>query len=509
MHIHILGICGTFMGGIAAIAQAAGHRVTGCDANVYPPMSTQLEAQGIRLLEGFGVDQIKLAPDVFVIGNVVTRGNALMEEILNRGLPYISGPQWLAENVLRGRWVLAVAGTHGKTTTTSMLAWILEHAGLAPGFLIGGVPENFGVSARLPGSPPTPARGHVTGEASRFREARLGTRSRTESLRDHRVASAFPRQGGRRIQDGAAAADISPFFVIEADEYDTAFFDKRSKFVHYAPRTAVLNNLEFDHADIFPDVAAIETQFHHLVRTIPANGLIIANGAEASLDRVLARGCWTPVERFACDDGWQCGAQTAAGRFAVSLAGTLQGEVQWDLLGAHNRHNALAAVAAARHAGVPAAASIAALAEFRNVKRRMETRGTVNAITVYDDFAHHPTAIRTTLAGLRGKVGRARILAVLEPRSNTMKLGVMKDALPGSLADADLVFCYAANLGWDPAAPLQALGTRAATLHDLPALVEAVALAARSGDHVLVMSNGGFGGFHEKLIRRLKELHGG
>jgi UDP-N-acetylmuramate: L-alanyl-gamma-D-glutamyl-meso-diaminopimelate ligase len=534
MHIHILGICGTFMGGIAAIAKAAGHRVTGCDANVYPPMSTQLEAQGIGLIEGFTADQIGLAPDVYVIGNVVTRGNALMEQILDRGLPYVSGPQWLAENVLRGRWVLAVAGTHGKTTTTSMLAWILEHAGLAPGFLIGGVPENFGISARLPGAPAFPARGHVTGEAGSLREARPGARSRTESLRDDRVASAFPHKGGRRdpmaSNDGGVrndgggkknslpldgggpgwgCADRSPFFVIEADEYDTAFFDKRSKFVHYAPRTVVLNNLEFDHADIFADLAAIETQFHHLVRTVPASGLIVANGGEASLGRVLARGCWTPVERFACDDGWQCGAQSADGRFAVSLGGKPQGEVRWDLLGTHNQHNALAAIAAARHAGVPVAAALAALAEFRNVKRRMEVRGSAAGITVYDDFAHHPTAIRTTLAGLRGKVGGARILAVLEPRSNTMKLGVMKDALPGSLADADRVYCYAANLGWDPAASLQPLGARAATLHDLPALVEAVAREARSGDHVLVMSNGGFGGIHEKLIRRLKELHGG
>ena len=463
MHIHILGICGTFMGGIAAIAKSAGHTVTGCDANVYPPMSTQLEAQGIKLIEGFDAAQIALAPDVYVIGNVVTRGNALMEEILNRGLPYISGPQWLAENVLRGRWVLAVAGTHGKTTTTSMLAWILEHAGLAPGFLIGGVPENFRISARLPGVPPKQAKG-----------------------------------GDER----------SPFFVIEADEYDTAFFDKRSKFVHYAPRTAVLNNLEFDHADIFPDVAAIETQFHHLVRTIPSNGLIVANGAEATLDRVLARGCWTPVERFAHADGWQCGAQTADGAFDFSFAGKAQGSVQWDLLGMHNQHNALAAIAAARHAGVPVAASVGALAEFKNVKRRMETRGTVNCITVYDDFAHHPTAIKTTLAGLRSKIGRERILAVLEPRSNTMKLGVMKDALPGSLVDADRVFCYAANLGWNPAHSLRALGERAVTEQDLGKLVEVIAQAVRPGDHVLVMSNGGFGGIHDKLLKRLRELHG-
>jgi UDP-N-acetylmuramate: L-alanyl-gamma-D-glutamyl-meso-diaminopimelate ligase len=501
MHIHILGICGTFMGGIAAIAQAAGHRVTGCDANVYPPMSTQLEAQGIALIEGFDAAQIRLAPDVYVIGNVVTRGNPLMEEILNRGLPYISGPQWLAENVLRGRWVLAVAGTHGKTTTTSMLAWILEHAGLAPGFLIGGVPENFGISARLPGSPPIPTFPHQGGRG----ESVAGNEVRGQRDVGGKKNS-LPLDGGGL---GWGCGDTSPFFVIEADEYDTAFFDKRSKFVHYAPRTAVLNNLEFDHADIFPDLAAIETQFHHLVRTIPANGLIVANGAEATLERVLARGCWTPVERFAHIDGWQCGSQSSDGRFDVGLGGKRQGTVQWDLLGAHNQHNALAAIAAARHAGVPVAAAIAALAEFKNVKRRMETRGAVNGITVYDDFAHHPTAIKTTLAGLRSKVGRERILAVLEPRSNTMKLGVMKDALAGSLADADLVFCYAANLGWDPAASLAPLGARAVTAQALPALVEAIAQAARPGDHVLVMSNGGFGGVHEKLLKRLGERHGG
>ncbi len=501
MHIHILGICGTFMGGIAAIAKSAGHTVTGCDTNVYPPMSTQLEAQGIRLIEGFAADQVKLAPDVYVIGNVVTRSNPLMEEILNRGLPYISGPQWLAENVLRGRWVLAVAGTHGKTTTTSMLAWILEHAGLAPGFLIGGVPENFGVSARLPGAPPIPTFPHKGG-----RSMPAAQKVGSGKCEDGGKKNSLPLDGGGL---GRGCEDTSPFFIIEADEYDTAFFDKRSKFVHYAPRTAVLNNLEFDHADIFPDVAAIETQFHHLVRTIPSNGLIVANGAEASLDRVLARGCWTPVERFDHHDGWQCGAQSADGKFAVSLAGKPQGTVQWDLLGAHNQHNALAAIAAARHAGVPVAASIAALAEFKNVKRRMETRGAVNSITVYDDFAHHPTAIKTTLAGLRSKVKGARILAVLEPRSNTMKLGVMKDALPGSLVDADRVFCYAANLGWDPAESLKPLGPRAVTEQDLGKLVEAIAQAARPGDHVLVMSNGGFGGIHEKLLKRLGELHGG
>ena len=448
MHLHILGIGGTFMGGVAALARAAGHRVTGCDANVYPPMSTQLAAHGIELIEGYGAGQAGLRPDVFVVGNVISRGNPLLEEILSRSLPYTSGPQWLAEHVLAGKWVLAVAGTHGKTTTTAMLAWILEDAGFNPGFLVGGVPENFGVSAR---------------------------------------------------------ATAAPFFVIEADEYDSAFFDKRSKFIHYRPRTAVLNNLEYDHADIFPDLAAIETQFHHLVRTLPGNGLIVANGADANLARVLARGRWTPVERFAVDDGWQAGPPLADGRFAVSLNDELLGEVRWDLLGRHNRLNALAALAAARHAGVPVAQGIAALTGFRNVKRRLELRGTVNGVTVYDDFAHHPTAIRETIAALRGKVGGARILAVLEPRSNSMKLGVMKDELAGSLAGADRVFCYGNGLGWDAAAALAPLGARAETHADMEALVAAIVCAASSGDQVLVMSNGGFGGIHGKLLARLAE----
>jgi UDP-N-acetylmuramate: L-alanyl-gamma-D-glutamyl-meso-diaminopimelate ligase len=455
MHIHILGICGTFMGGIAALAKADGHRVTGCDANVYPPMSTQLEAQGIELIEGFDTSQIRLSPDIYVIGNVVTRGNPLMEEILNRGLPYVSGPQWLAEQVLHDKWVLAVAGTHGKTTTSSMLAWVLEDAGLSPGFLVGGVPENFGISARLPG------KSHLE------------------------------------------AVGASPFFVIEADEYDTAFFDKRSKFVHYHPRTAILNNLEFDHADIFADLAAIETQFHHLVRTVPGNGLIVANGREESLARVLQRGCWTPLEKFGSEDGWQIGQVAADGSFDVLLYGRPQGRLRWDLLGEHNRMNALAVLAAARHVGVPVAEGIAALGRFRNVKRRMEVRGTVNGITVYDDFAHHPTAIATTLAGLRAKVDGARILAVLEPRSNTMKLGVMKDALAGSLRDANRVFCYSANLGWDAAAALQPLGSIASTHDDLGQLVERIASEARPGDQVLIMSNGSFGGIHQKLLERL------
>lgn len=451
-HIHILGICGTFMGGIAALAKQAGYRVTGCDANVYPPMSTQLSAQGIELIQGFGVEQLELQPDMFVIGNVVSRGNALMEEILNRNLPYISGPQWLAETILRDKWVLAVAGTHGKTTTSAMLAWILEYAGLAPGFLIGGVPENFAVSAKLPS--PT----------------------------------------------GRGAGGEGGFFVIEADEYDTAFFDKRSKFVHYHPRTAVLNNLEFDHADIFADLAAIETQFHHLVRTVPSNGLVVSNARAAALDTVLKRGCWTPVEQFGDATGWDIDAQNV-----VRLNGVVQGELQWDLLGEHNRQNALAALAAARHAGVPVAQGLAALSAFKNVKRRMEVRGVVNGITVYDDFAHHPTAIATTVAGLRQKVGNARILAVLEPRSNTMKLGVMKDALPASLAAADQVFCYAGGLGWDAHGALAPLGDQAVVETDLAQLIEKITAFAQSGDHILVMSNGGFGGIHAKLLTQLAQ----
>jgi len=444
MRIHILGICGTFMGGVAILARAAGHRVTGCDANVYPPMSTQLESAGITLTEGFGAEQIDLAPDLWVIGNVVSRGNPLMEEILNRGLPYVSGPQWLADHVLRGKWTLAVAGTHGKTTTSSMLAWVLEHAGHNPGFLIGGVPQNFGVSARF---------------------------------------------------------TDSPYFVVEADEYDTAFFDKRSKFVHYGPRTAVLNNLEFDHADIFPDLGAIETQFHHLVRTVPSNGLIVANGADPAIARVLERGCWSPTERFGAAAGWN--HRDIDGGFDVLLDGTAVAQVRWDLLGEHNKLNALAAIAAARHVGIEPARAAAALGEFANVKRRMEVRGEARGVTVYDDFAHHPTAIATTIEGLRRKVGAARILAVLEPRSNTMKLGVMKDELAPSLAGADRVFCYSGGLGWDVDAALAPLGAKALVEPDFERLLSAIVQEARAGDHVLVMSNGGFNGIHAKLLDRL------
>jgi UDP-N-acetylmuramate: L-alanyl-gamma-D-glutamyl-meso-diaminopimelate ligase len=446
MHLHILGICGTFMGGLAVIARAAGHAVTGCDANVYPPMSDQLRALGIELTEGWDPGQIDRNPDVFVVGNVVARGNPLMEAILDRNLAYTSGPQWLADTVLREKWVLAVAGTHGKTTTSAMLAWILDDARMRPGFLVGGIPQNFGMSARL-----------------------------TDSA----------------------------FFVIEADEYDTAFFDKRSKFVHYRPRTVVLNNLEYDHADIFPDVAAIETQFHHLVRTIPGNGLIVANGRDASLDRVFERGLWTPVERFGSSGGWTAGETDAQGRFDIFFNSAPQGRVMWNLIGEHNRMNALAAIAAARHAGVPAAAAIDALSRFENVKRRMEIRGVVHGITVYDDFAHHPTAIATTVEGLRAKVGPARILAVLEPRSNTMKLGVMKAKLPASLAGADLVYCYGADLGWDPADALAPLGDKVRVFDQIDKLVSQLVEVARPGDHVLMMSNGGFGGIHAKLLDAL------
>ena len=471
MHIHILGICGTFMGGLAALAREAGHKVTGCDAGVYPPMSDQLRALGIELIEGFGADQLALRPDVFVVGNVVSRARLadgspkfpLMEAILDAGLPYTSGPQWLAEQVLQGRHVLAVAGTHGKTTTTSMLAWILESAGLQPGFLIGGVPLNFGVSARL-------------------------------------VATQRPIAG-------EGALDTRPLFVIEADEYDTAFFDKRSKFVHYRPRTAVLNNLEFDHADIFDDLAAIERQFHHLVRTVPPSGRIVVNGLEESLARVLHTGCWSTVSSF----GAAVSDFSAVGDpqdFDVLHQGAAVARVQWSLTGVHNQLNALAAIAAAHHVGVPVSQAAQALANFQNVKRRMELRGTVNGIAVYDDFAHHPTALRTTLDGLRRSLGAdARILAVFEPRSNTMKLGAMKSQLPWALENADLAFCHTAGLDWDAADALAPLGVgpgqRAQTAPDIDTLVSQVQQAAKPGDHIVCMSNGGFGGVHDRLLRAL------
>lgn len=439
MHIHILGICGTFMGGLALIARAAGHKVTGCDAGVYPPMSTQLQEQGIDLIEGYGVEQLELQPDLFVVGNVVSRGNALMEAILDQGLPYISGPQWLGENVLAQQHVLAVAGTHGKTSTSSMLAWILEYNGLKPNFLIGGVAPDLKVSARFD-----------------------------------------PQQS---------------LFVIEADEYDTAFFDKRSKFVHYRPKTAVLNNLEFDHADIFADLAAIETQFHHLVRTIPSNGLIVRPQQAPALDRVLERGCWTPVQYVEA-------AQSAAAEY-----------LQWDLSGEHNHLNALAAITAAQHVGISPEKSCAALNHFQGIKRRMELRGTVNGIRVYDDFAHHPTAIALTLSGLRKQLDQrgagGRIIAVLEPRSNTMKLGAMAARLPEALATADHSFCYSEQQGkhalnWDAQSALAPLGAAATVMAELAPLTEAIVAMAQPQDHIVIMSNGSFGGIHEQIIQALE-----
>ena len=443
------------------MAREAGHRVTGCDAGVYPPMSDQLRSLGIELIEGYGAEQIELKPDVYVVGNVVSRGQRedgspkfpLMEAILDQGLPYTSGPQWLAENVLQGRHVLAVAGTHGKTTTTSMLAWILEHAGLNPGFLVGGVPMNFGVSARL-------GTGH--------------------------------------------------HFVIEADEYDTAFFDKRSKFVHYRPRTAILNNLEFDHADIFDDLAAIERQFHHLVRTVPASGRVVYNATELSLKRVLVKGCWSENVSFGLGGDWE--ALGTHDDFQVLLHGASVGHVVWTLTGLHNQMNALAAIAAAQHVGVSPLLASQALGQFQNVKRRMEIRGSAAGITVYDDFAHHPTAIHTTLEGLRRKLETAsasgrpagRILAVFEPRSNTMKLGTMKAQLPWSLEPADLAFCHSGGLGWDAREALAIMGDKAQVADNIEQLVQHVTAAARPGDHIVCMSNGGFGGVHTQLLERLR-----
>jgi UDP-N-acetylmuramate: L-alanyl-gamma-D-glutamyl-meso-diaminopimelate ligase len=478
MHIHILGICGTFMGGLAALAREAGHKVTGCDAGVYPPMSDQLRALGIELIEGFGADQMALKPDVYVIGNVVSRAHQadgspkfpLMEAILESGATYTSGPQWLAEHVLhhpnQPRHVLAVAGTHGKTTTTSMLAWILQAAGLEPGFLVGGVPMNFGVSARL----------------------------------------------GRLSSTSDVAAHKRTPFVIEADEYDTAFFDKRSKFVHYHPRTAILNNLEFDHADIFDNLAAIERQFHHLVRTVPGSGRVVVNADEDSLQRVLGQGCWSGVAKFGVNanatgqDSWS--TQGEPDNFAVLHHGKEVGRVQWDITGVHNQLNALAAIAAAEHLGVLPKQAAASLTEFQNVRRRMEVCGSVaragGDITVYDDFAHHPTAIRTTVDGLRRKVGpNARILAVFEPRSNTMKLGTMKSQLPWSLEDANLAFCHSGGLDWDAVEVLSPMGPRASVGDSVDEVIAQVVEAAQAGDHVLCMSNGGFGGIHAKLLTAL------
>jgi UDP-N-acetylmuramate: L-alanyl-gamma-D-glutamyl-meso-diaminopimelate ligase len=458
MHVHILGICGTFMGGIAAIAKAAGHRVTGSDRNVYPPMSTQLEALGIELIQGFDASQLAPRPDVVVVGNVMTRGAPVIEALLESDIPYTSGPEWLAREVLAGVHVLGVAGTHGKTTTSSMLAWILEYAGLAPGFLIGGVPGNFPVSARL---------------------------------------------GGRK------------FFVIEADEYDTAFFDKRAKFVHYHPRTLILNNLEFDHADIYESLAAIQKQFHHLVRTVPGTGRILWNGADRNLEATLAMGAWTPREAFAREAraGVAWSLDVAEGgdysTFVVVESGKPVGTVKWPLLGAHNAENALAAIGAARHAGVPVSQAIEALGAFKGVKRRMELRGEVRGVSVYDDFAHHPTAIATTLDGLRRKVGGKRIIAVLEPRSATMKMGVHQETLAPSLRGADAVWMFAPpDLGWDAGAVVKSLGDKGRLAASLDELLQGLLTNTRQGDQVLIMSNGGFGGLHGKLLDALSKQAG-
>jgi UDP-N-acetylmuramate: L-alanyl-gamma-D-glutamyl-meso-diaminopimelate ligase len=458
MHVHILGIGGTFMGGVAAIAKAAGFRVTGSDLNVYPPMSTQLEALGIDFVEGYGAGQLDLKPDIVVVGNALSRGSPVVEAMLDRGLAYASGPQWLADHVLRDKHVIAVAGTHGKTTTTAMLTWMLEDAGLAPGFLIGGVPSNFDCTARL---------------------------------------------GGGR------------FFVIEADEYDTAFFDKRAKFVHYRPRTAILNNLEYDHADIYPDVAAIRRQFNQLLRTVPGAGRIIVNGCDAELAATLSLGCWTPRETFAvaepsldgaaADWSARIDAGSAANRFSVINRGKPVAEVNWSLLGEHNVMNALAAIAAANHVGVPPERAARSLGAFRGVKRRMEIRGIVDGITVYDDFAHHPTAIETTLRGLKARVGGARIVAVLEPRSNTMKMGVHREQLAPALALADRTwFLNPPDLGWDLPSAVAALGPSASFAATVDALVQGLIADSRGGDHILVMSNGGFGGLHDKLLAALR-----
>ncbi len=451
MHLHILGICGTFMGGLALLARALGHRVTGSDANVYPPMSTQLEAAGIALQEGYEPAHLQPPPDLVVVGNAMGRGNPVVEYMLDAGLRYTSGPQWLSEQLLAERWVLAVAGTHGKTTTAGMLAWILERAGLEPGYLIGGVPANFGDSARL---------------------------------------------GGGK------------FFVIEADEYDTAFFDKRSKFVHYRPRTLLLNNLEFDHADIFDDLAMIQGQFHHLVRTVPASGRLIVPAGDPALEEVLAMGAWTPKETFALDGSadWQLRAERSDhSRFQVLRQGVPVGAVDWGLVGRHNAANALAALAAAAHAGVAPALGIQALAEFRNVKRRLELRGEVGGVRVYDDFAHHPTAIRLTLDGLRHKVGSERIIAILEPRSNSMRMGVHSARLADSLSAADEVLLFAGpGLGWDPRQALSSLGIRGQVFSSVATIVDDVSARARPGDHILVMSNGGFEQIHRRLLEALK-----
>ena len=451
MHIHILGICGTFMGGVALLARELGMTVSGSDANVYPPMSTQLEAAGIALQEGYLAEHLQPAPDLVVMGNAMSRGNPAVEYVLNKSLPYISGPQWLAENVLKDRWVLAVSGTHGKTTTSSILAWILEHAGMAPGFLIGGVPGNFGETARL----------------------------------------------GK-----------TPFFVIEADEYDTAFFDKRSKFVHYHPRTLVVNNLEFDHADIFDDLAAIQKQFHHVIRTVPSEGLIISPPGEAAIEQTIDMGCWTPRQTIGIEQGdLQATISKADGsEFKVRYQGEHQADVRWSMLGEHNVCNALAAMAAAHHVGVTFEHASEALAEFEGIKRRMELVGEVDNIRLYDDFAHHPTAISTTVNGLRANIGERRLIAILEPRSNTMKMGVHKDSLGASLQEADQILLFEqGEMDWSLSSIAEQLGEKASVYQSIDDIVKVVSQQAQSGDEILVMSNGGFGGIHQRILTALTQ----
>ncbi|WP_262964738.1 UDP-N-acetylmuramate:L-alanyl-gamma-D-glutamyl-meso-diaminopimelate ligase [Methylobacter psychrophilus] len=451
MHIHILGICGTFMGGLAVIARQLGYQVSGSDQNVYPPMSTQLQQQGIQLMDGYRAENLDSNPDLVIIGNALSRGNVEVEAVLNKGLHYVSGPQWLAEHVLQDKWVLGVAGTHGKTTTASMLSWILEHQGFNPGFLIGGIPLNFGISARLGGPEP---------------ENKPG------------------------------------FFVIEADEYDSAFFDKRSKFVHYRPRTAILNNLEFDHADIFPDLDAIKRQFHHLVRTIPGEGLIISPECDANINDVLAMGCWTPVEKTSINANalWNAKLLKADGsQFSVEFEDKEQGVVDWPLTGEHNVYNALSAIVAANHVGILPKDAIAALGQFINVKRRMEVIAKINNVTLYDDFAHHPTAITTTLDGLRKQVGQERIIAIVEPRSNTMRLGVHTETLAKSLGDADLAIIYQPeNLDWD-LSQLKNYANNIEICQSLDDIIAKLKVEARSGGHFVLMSNGSFGGIYQRL----------
>jgi len=484
MRLHILGICGTFMGGVAVLARELGHSVEGSDQNIYPPMSTQLEELGIELKPGYRAENLDPPPDLVIVGNAMSRGNPAIEHMLDARLPYVSGPQWIGDNVLASRRVFAVAGTHGKTTTTAMLAWILEACGRAPGFLVGGVPENFGVSARLGGPTLSPQPSALT-------------------------ASPLPPYGHLppQAEEGKSVLAAPADFVVEADEYDTAFFDKRSKFVHYHAHIAILNNLEYDHADIFPDVAAIQRQFHHLVRTVPGSGRLIINAEDARLAEVLAMGVWTPVTTFGIDTGdWRARMITADGSaFAVARAGRELGEVRWNLLGRHNVMNALAALAAADAGGIDPQQAITALAQFRSAKRRLELVGEHAGIHVYDDFAHHPTAIATTLAGLRAKVGAARILVGMEPRSNSMRAGAHADELAPSLRDADtIVLLQRPELSWDAQRVTDALAGRGRTAATVADLVGALRQEARAGDHVVFMSNGGFEDAPRRFLAALR-----